>query len=203
MGTRGSFGFHLDGQDLLSYNQFDSYPEGKGEENLAWLRTYLEHHTVDDLCTAVRGLRVVREQGPLPTPEDIKRLAPWTDLRVSEQSPQDWYCLTRLSHGSLEAILASGYLMEANTFILDSLFCEWAYVVNLDDETFEIYRGFQKAPPVGRYSAYVPPPPKETMKDFPTYYACGLVAALPLAALPETLLGLDLYEKDAEEETSA
>ena len=32
------------------------------------------------------------------------------------------------------------------TFAKDSLFCEWAYVVNLDTEMLEVYRGFQETP---------------------------------------------------------
>jgi hypothetical protein len=29
-------------------------------------------------------------------------------------------------------------------FAADSLFCEWAYVIDLDKDVFEVYRGFNK-----------------------------------------------------------
>jgi hypothetical protein len=34
-------------------------------------------------------------------------------------------------------------------FAGDSLFCEWAYVVDFDENTFEVYKGFVKEPHEG------------------------------------------------------
>jgi hypothetical protein len=33
-------------------------------------------------------------------------------------------------------------LKNSKSFAADSLFCEWAYVINLDNDTLEIYKGF-------------------------------------------------------------
>ena len=38
------------------------------------------------------------------------------------------------------------FLSDYREFAGDSLFCEWAYVIDLDNETFEIYKGFNKNP---------------------------------------------------------
>ena len=38
MGTRGAFGVIIGEKEKIGYNQFDSYPEGKGIDNLQWLR---------------------------------------------------------------------------------------------------------------------------------------------------------------------
>ncbi|SVD17359.1 uncharacterized protein METZ01_LOCUS370213, partial [marine metagenome] len=39
MGTRGAIGFTIDGQNKLTYNHMDSYPEWLGARILAMLRT--------------------------------------------------------------------------------------------------------------------------------------------------------------------
>jgi hypothetical protein len=43
-------------------------------------------------------------------------------------------------------------MMDSSEFLADSLFCEWAYIINLDTEILEIYKGFQKKVGKGRYA---------------------------------------------------
>lgn len=41
-----------------------------------------------------------------------------------------------------------------NRFLIDSLFCEWAYIINLDSGKLEIYHGFNHDPDaLGRYAS--------------------------------------------------
>ena len=47
MGTRGVFGFHKNGVDKITYNHYDSYPTGLGEEVVK----FLKNHGVDELNT--------------------------------------------------------------------------------------------------------------------------------------------------------
>lgn len=42
--------------------------------------------------------------------------------------------------------ITSNCLDNCLTFAADSLFCEWAYVVDFDKRTFEVYKGFNKTP---------------------------------------------------------
>lgn len=37
-------------------------------------------------------------------------------------------------------------MIDDSEFLNDSLFCEWTYIINLDNEQFEVYRGFNKDP---------------------------------------------------------
>ena len=55
-------------------------------------------------------------------------------------------------------------------FILDSLFCEYGYIMNKDTNELEVYVGFQKEQPEGRYHDYIP--------SDRGYYACGLLTAI-------------------------
>ena len=59
----------------------------------------------------------------------------------------DWYCLLRHAQGDLN-VYKNGlrYMIDNHDFIKDSLFCEYAYIINLDTKRLEFYVGFQKTP---------------------------------------------------------
>lgn len=197
MGTRGAFGVIIGEQEKIGYNQFDSYPEGQGVENLRWLRDA----DLDEVRKLAEAAQVV-DNDRKPTPDEVKALNVFTDLTVSEQSSDDWYCLTRGTHGSVGNMLKCGFILDSHTFPLDSLFCEWAYIVDLDRNVFEVYEGFRKELPTkGRWAGR--PTPEENAANFkahvewakeqgrepwesetPDYKAVELIASWPLDALP-------------------
>ena len=56
--------------------------------------------------------------------------------------------------GALLKYLETLKMDKSNNFMEDSLWCEWAYVVNLDDEVLEIYEGANKdKDALGRYAS--------------------------------------------------
>jgi hypothetical protein len=177
MGTRGAIGFVIGGKTLATYNHYDSYPSELGNNTLAALRTLLDTYTLDDLRTLVRGIRLVDESAK-PTAEDIAALAPYTDLRVSNQSTEDWYCLMRGAQGDITAYLNAGVMIDSAEFLTDSLFCEYAYLINLDTQQFECYRGFNKRKPEGRYAGSKPKGWKPEYAGQEFYYGVGLIAVL-------------------------
>ena len=197
MGTRGAFGVIIGEQEKIGYNQFDSYPDGYGIENLSWLRA-VDHTTVRRLATAAKVVSNDRR----PSKEEQEFLALYADTNVSEQSLEDWYCLLHKTHGSIDLMLQSGYIEDCSSFPLDSLFCEWAYIVDLDEDVFEVYQGFVKGrPTLGRWAGR--PTPEEDAANFQKhldwcekegrepwfpetaeYGAVGLIARWRLDALP-------------------
>jgi hypothetical protein len=61
------------------------------------------------------------------------------------------------------------------TFLYNSLFCEWAYIINLDTKKLEIYEGFNKNPNAkGRYANHY------AYNDDHRYCGVALVKAIPL-----------------------
>ena len=169
MGTRGAFGFIAGEVEKVAYNHFDSYPDGKGVEILQWIRQVVADGKLDEIRQQAAACRIVSDD-VRPTPEDIAALTPYSNLGVSNQSTDDWYCLTHATHGNLGAMLACGYIEDNASFPLDSLFCEWAYIVDLDAEVFEVYTGFQKSlPKSGRWAGR--PTKAEDKKDYEAHIA--------------------------------
>lgn len=188
MSTRGLFGIRIDGTDKLTYNHSDSYPTYLGKNIADQIKPFISStEGIEWLKSRARKLRLVDEESK-PTEKDKKSFAKFANLGVSTQSEDDWYCLLREFQGHLVhaldntlGILDIGVMIDSHNFIKDSLFCEWAYIVNLDEMTFEVYKGFQtKRHNKGRYSKISPD--KNSVGD--KYYACTLMATYPLTDIP-------------------
>ena len=93
MGTRGLFGFYYKGKYYVVYNQFDSYPSGLGVDIVEQIKCAMETGVFLQWPTKLENIKVINPDSPHPTAEDIKNLTIYTDLRVSDQSTLDWYCL--------------------------------------------------------------------------------------------------------------
>ena len=148
MGTRGTWGFYKD-KDInkLTYNHFDSYPTSLGSTMINFIRKY----SIEELNKIFENIVLINEDKE-PTKEQIKECKKWSDTTVSCQTLEDWYCLLRDSQGEPESYAKClKYMIDDKIFIKDSLFCEWGYIINLTDNTLEIYKGFQKRPSNNRY----------------------------------------------------
>lgn len=202
MGTRGAYGFRSEGKDYLTYNHFDSYPSGLGDDLASQIRAVVASGTtVETLRQQVRDMRVIVRDDEQPTDEERAKFGHlWSNV----SNGHDWYSLLREMQGDMGAHLKEGVMIDGNAFIMDSLFCEYAYILNLDDETFEVYQGFQRTlHNDGRYGGEVPDPepyPSGHMPD--KYYGCRLVATFPMAAIPEDWID-QAFPEDKEEEDAA
>lgn len=200
MGTRGAIGFVVDGQEKLTYNHFDSYPEGLGIEVLTWLRG-LTGPKLGEARDKAKALVLVDESAK-PTPEQIEALKDYADTGVSTGQLDEWYVLLRNAQGNLQAYLDCGYMPDGHLFPIDSLFCEWAYVIDFDQAVFEVYKGFQKSQPTeGRW--------KNTEREIDSrtgqpqdYWPVQRIAVYSLERLPtdEEFLKLESYGEDEDDE---
>jgi hypothetical protein len=190
MGTRGVFGFHKNGVDKITYNHYDSYPTGLGD----CVKEFITKHNVGEL-NAIFDCIIMVDHESKPTPEQINECKEYTDLSVSDQSTDDWYCITHGSQGNPEAY-AEGlkYMLDDPEFLKESLFCEWGYVINLTTDRLEIYRGFQKHPCDNRY---------KVDKPDSGYYNCALIREIPLAQVKNFDMGMfeqEINNEDIEED---
>jgi len=173
MGTRGCVGFRKNGRDYLQYNHCDSYPDELGRQALR----YLASHTPAQMAAVISRLKVVSENYS-PTPEEIEAHLDSLDANVRSGSPSEAYVLLRDAQGNLAYYDDPKHVLWIDSvgFMGDSLFCEWAYVINLDEGILEVYKGFNKDPQApGRYAA---------MHRNGEYWGVALIKTYPLSMLP-------------------
>lgn len=150
MGTRGTYGYRKNKQDKLMYNHYDSYPEGLGQNMLEYIKMY-SNKEINDICDSIKFV------------ENDKNFQIQQEMKGKIQSREVY-----LSSFHEDSTIL---MPEDNGFIKDSLFCEWGYIVNLDTECLEVWRGFQIVSQKGnRYGR---------KKNSDGYYPCRLMAEIP------------------------
>lgn len=172
MGTRGLYGIRKAGVDKVTYNHFDSYPEYLGSNILK----FCMNNNKDQLTELFNKIELVGNEKPTEEQKKVCKRNRWFDDAVSLQTDDDWYCLLRETQGDLEVLKHAdkAYMIDNHDFIKDSLFCEYAYIINLDRNVLEVWIGCQKKPDQkNRYG---------TQQDEYGYYPCKLIRSyhLPL-----------------------
>lgn len=135
MGTRNLTVVFMDGEyRVAQYGQWDGYPEGQGMICLHFLRDkmvrrqfiyYLDKmkYMNDDVIEEIQSSQIAKYCPEFSRDTGAEILQRIQDDRIT----------TRCLENSL-------------WFASDGLFCEWAYVIDLDSNTFEVYQGFNKTP---------------------------------------------------------
>lgn len=148
MGTRHLIAVHVDGQyKVTQYGQWDGYPEGQGKGCLEFLR---EQYNPEAFKTAVRACRFIEKEQLrdllVTYGQKSDGMISMNDYdRFSKDHPE----FSRDTGSDILKMIQDHYpdglaLESAITFAADSLFCEWAYVIDLDTDMFEVYEGFNK-----------------------------------------------------------
>jgi len=198
MGTRNLTAVVLEGRfRIAQYGQWDGHPEGQGATALAFL------HSMDRSVFEAK-LRAAR----FATQADCDRI----NAELSAQKIGDnllaaggkYQQISRDRGATILQIVQDAepgiVLLDRHAFAADSLFCEWAYVIDLDQNTFEVYKGFNRAPlPAG-----------ERFQDAKSsdasegYFPVKHVRTFDLAALPDEAEFLASFQsQDASEEVEA
>ena len=185
MGTRGLWGFRHKGEDKLTYNHWDSHPDGLGE----WVVDFVRTSSLKEL-REIEGRILLVKTNSKPTKEQQRECEEYANLGVDEQRRDSWYCLLRETQGKphvyKDGVNKKGlrYMIDDREFIKDSLFCEWGYIINLDTKRLEVWEGFQTTPQKGnRYG-------ESELKCSKGYYPCALVLEMPLDDIPKDWIKL-------------
>lgn len=176
MSTRGTYGFRKNGQDKLTYNHFDSYPDGLGRDVLQFCIDV----SINDMDKLYDHIELINNKIP-PTKEQIKRCIE-CGYSTSDRNKQDWHILLGNLEGNFDAYklaIANNkyiYMIDNHNFIKDSISCEYGYIINLDNESLEVYQGFQRHPQKGnRYGT----------EEDNGYYPCKFVMNIPIYQIKE------------------
>lgn len=172
MSTRGAVGFRINGQDKVAYNHHDSYPVFLGNQVLSAIKNMVLSPEVRQSVAAIRLV----DGEDMPSAEAIEAMKPFVDLNTAELKNADWYTIMGKLQGDLISYASCGYMPDNQTFLKNSLFCEYAYIVNLDNDTLEFYVGFNKSPDApGRYASLC------AVGGDKKYYGVRLAQTIPLA----------------------
>lgn len=200
MGTRHLIAAKVDGEyKLAQYGQWDGYPEGQGVAVLDFLVNKMD---MAAFTAALRNCRFIgREEvvaelvkfGADPNDNYSIRLSDYDSFSAAHP---EWSRDTGAK--ILEVVQSRGGcgLKNELDFAADSLFCEWAYVLDFDDSTFEVYEGFNKTPLSEKDRFFFLKPKAED-----GYHPVRLRASWSMEALPQTADDfLAAFPSDDEEE---
>lgn len=182
MGTRGLLVVVKDGAfKVAQYMQFDSYPEGVGSATFNFIKNEMTpqfRYKVDlvkelsDSEVEDRWKQAGADGSGLVSMDVVER------FNVSNAHLDRSFGAKILSYIQ-NADLPEVYL--STSFAADSLFCEWAYVIDLDNDILEVYKGFNKIPLLS----------DERFKSFDSlsrdeYYPVRLVTKTPFSEIEST-----------------
>lgn len=200
MGTRSSVGFILNGEYKAQYNHSDGYPGGVGQETVDELNIVIDAGQLEALKEGISKLELVDNDRP-PTQEEMDHyIANGTyDYGVSTGKPSEWYALLRnVQGGECIPFIADGrmqHMKDGTDFITDSLFCEWAYIINFDTGMFEVWEGFQKLPdPNNRFGQK-----QYDSVSGDTYYPCKLIDEIPFGPDQKVVFDPAKYNNEDED----
>jgi hypothetical protein len=185
MNSQGLIGFQIRGQDKLAYNRSGSRPDMLGLKILNELRAVENWDAVKqrivELTPVSETHRLDHSNGYAVT--EVRRHFPGI---AYEHPPADHHDLYQPLQGTLEPYLDGrlSFVPDASDFIRDSRHCAWAYIVNLDANAFEVWKGNQLDPDSEDNRIVEEPTRYGTEVNRMGYYPCAMVKNYDLKNLP-------------------
>lgn len=134
---------------VAQYGQWDGYPEGQGVTVLNFLRTV----DMNRFKKRLKDVRFMNKRDESSLKKFMKKIGAENGLLDMDQAKLYYNQYPYLSRNHGAEILQMIYdsvgkvvLQNSISFAADSLFCEWAYLIDLDKNVLEVYEGFNQTP---------------------------------------------------------
>jgi hypothetical protein len=181
----------LDGKfKVAQYGQFDGYPSGQGKTALEIMRKILKENQLERFKEKVRALSQLTdaEHKQLWIDVGADPSKDYVSLEIGNAFDQKHPELSRRTAAEILGLVMYRDIARvklSEDFAHNSPFCEWAYVVDLDQGIFEVHEGFVKSPhSEGRFAS--------GKCESSGYYPVRLAKSYKLDALPSA----DDFEAD-------
>jgi hypothetical protein len=205
MGTRNLTAVMSDGKYVIAqYGQWDGYPSGQGATALDFCRKHLKKPA----GRAAFKDRLARCR--FGSEEEIRKF--YDDEGIGEFMNMNQAAAFKKKYPTIDRDLAAGVLehvwnatepvvlKDSIDFAGDSLFCEYAYVIDLDKGTFEAFKGFVKEP-LAKGERFADSKPDRTPSaSGDTYYPVRNVGTWSLEDLPTKRELEEAFKSEDDEE---
>lgn len=190
MGTRNLVCVVAGGEyKVAQYGQWDGYPSGQGAVALDFLRTVFDREKfLARLAACFAPTDAQVKQWWTNVGHDTDTSGGLVDASIAQRFDANHPSLSRDTGARILRIIQDSIdpvpLHLATGFAADSLFCEYAYVIDLDKGTFEVFKGFNEQPlaTTERFYGWKEKFPDVDASD--EYHPVRFVASFDLAALP-------------------
>ena len=135
MGTRHLIAIVQGGEyKVANYGQWDGYPSGQGLTILRFLR----NSNLDRFAEKVAKCSFLNDAEIEEINAEANRVGKLPDHLSRDLGAKVFQLIMDSDEGFK--------FHNSLNFAADGLYCEWAYVVDLDKQTFEVYEGFKQTP---------------------------------------------------------
>lgn len=151
MGTRHLTMVQLGGTyRIAQYGQWDGYPEGQGQTVVKFLNTVKTKKALAAFAAKVAALKTLTDAEVATRWKEVGADdSGMVSMTISDKFKEKYPHLQRDCGAEILQLVNEGKATEVSLdigFVKDSLFCEWAYVIDLDAGTFEVFKGFNTHP---------------------------------------------------------
>jgi hypothetical protein len=149
MGTRHFIGVIADGKyKIANYGQWDGYPSGQG----AGILNFLSKADMTIFKDKLNHCRYVEQtelrQFYVNAGDDPNNTSGWVDSRIADRFKNMYPSLSRDTGSNILNIVYDSCgvvpLWNSESFLDDELFCEFAYIIDVDNGTLRCYMNGKK-----------------------------------------------------------